>query len=316
MEKKALSFQELTEKLKRVFEKQCHAGYEVADSARMYLIQAEEKRQLVVALQMVKKSENPDCKFVLYYPVMHEVEVVDVNEWQKLRPFRYNYSKKKKFYGPYMMVEISEDEKGQLVFTQCIRPVWNRMLPAGKQEAEAFLNVRFLLSSDTELVDKAWDFGKEIKPYVWEKTVGYSYMFTDSTGTTQMWLINSSCERVNDVKGLRFLTEPKLFPVEDGYMYFNGDGFFARKSKYLDKDEIRAKFHEVLRQYPEAIFYGHLIPVYYKSKPYWLVGISDKSACWSILISPEDEEIRKLHRLIGDVSLQIASPNDGVFFGK
>ena len=315
MERKKLSFQDLTERLSQVFESEGNAGYCVNEPARMYLIQGEEKRQLVVALKMVKDDgAKPDCKMVLYYPVLHEVVIEDVGEWQSHNPFRYNYSKKKKFYGPYLFLEVSEDEQGQQIFLQCIRFIWNRMLPESKQEAEAFLNARFLLSSEPELVDRAWDFAKEIRPYVWEKTVGYCYTFTDSSGIRQTWLINSSCNRVDNVDGLTFLAEPKLFPVDDGYMYFDGHGFYARKSKYLNKDEIRVKFHEVLKEYPAAIFYGHLIPVYYNSKPYWLVGISDKSARWSVLISPENEEIKKVHR--STERLLIATPNDDIFFKK
>ena len=311
MESKKLNLQEVAERLKNAFAQKGLSGYVPEGRAIMNLNVAADPYHLAVSLTFTN-GVPAETQVMLYFPAVHEIvteRAEDICDFYQLFP--YCHSKKKKIYGPHLMVEISEDEDGHAVFTQYLRPILNRPLPQSSAEAEAFLNARFLMSSDSELVDRAWLPDKVLKPYIWEGTVGYCYQFEDQKGQKQTWLVNSSCERIDDVPGMVFLTEPKLMPLGKGYVYFDGNGFFPRKSKYLDKDEIRSKFKILLKEYPNAVFYGHLIPVYYLSQPFWLVGIQRHYSPWFVLISPETEEIK----LVNPSTIQVAPPDDEVFFG-
>ena len=305
MEKKEVNLQEIAKRLTDALKRYGLTGYAPTGKAVMNITSLQEDHQLAVSVPF---SDGKSTVTMLYFPVVHEIRKVEAEDLPKYHLFPYHHLKKRKLYGPYMFVEISETEDGKTVFSQCLRQVMNRPLPKTIAEAENFLNVRFLLSSENDLVERAWIPDKELKPYIWEKTVGYCYT-TKIDGNIQTWLVNSSCERVDGVSGMRFLSAPKLLQVEHGYIYFNGQGFYPRKSKYLDKSEIRDKFAYVAENYPKAMFYGHLIPVYDADKPYWLVGVTDEKANWYILISPETEEIKVVW---GEV--KIAAPNDKIFF--
>ena len=305
MEKKVVNLQEIAKRLTDAFNRYGLTGYAPSGKPIMNITSLQEDHQLAVSVPF---SDGKDTITMLYFPIVHEIRKVEAADLPKYHLFQYHHLKKRKLYGPYMLVEISETDDGKTVFTQCLRQLMNRPLPKTVEEAENFLNVRFLLSTEEELVERAWIPGKVLKPYVWEKTVGYCYT-AKINGNTQTWLINSSCERVDGISEMMFLSTPKLLQVEQGYIYFNGKGFYPRKSKYLDKSEIRDKFAHVSKTYPQAMFYGHLIPVYDADNPYWLVGVTDERARWYILVSPETEEIK----IVRD-QLKIAAPNDKIFF--
>ena len=273
-------------------------------------IYRDENVDLCVALRYTRKENPDDMVTLMYYPTLHQTKLVRGQIC--LSPF--NRVKQQSYLGKYIRVKI-EEKDDFLIFTQELRSEWNlRTLPESFRDAEERLNVRFLLSSDQELVEQSWVEDKKLEAIVWDKTVGYLYGFTDSKGRVQTWLISTFCDRVAISDDLKILKSPKLVALADGtYMYFNGKRFIPRKTEFLDKDEIRAQYAELSEKYPHIKYYGHLIPLRIGSatKPFWLVGTDGDSY---VMISPQTGEVKFEKKCVLLATAEIAEPDDEVFF--
>lgn len=137
----------------------------------------DDEHRICIVLRYHREDNPDDVINLLYYPAQHKTMYVH----GKIIVTPFTRIKQQTYLGKYIRVKVSE-ENDCIIFTQELRSTYEMsVLPSGFDDAEERLNVRFLLSSDEELVKQSWVEDKKIEAIVWDKmSVGYLYRFHDS----------------------------------------------------------------------------------------------------------------------------------------